>query len=80
MPGVRVADGIIIGAYPVVTKDGAPYAIVGGNPAREIRRRFSPGHVERLLQLCWWDWDIEKITRNVYLLTGTDVEALAKCT
>ena len=80
MPGVRIGDGAIIGAYSVVTKDVAPYAIVGGNPAREIRQRFSPGHVERLLQLRWWDWDIDKITRNVHLLTGNDVEALARCT
>jgi virginiamycin A acetyltransferase len=80
LPGVQIGDGAIIGAYSVVTKDVAPYAIVGGNPAREIRRRFSPGHVERLLQLRWWDWDIDKITRNVHLLTGNDVEALAGCT
>jgi virginiamycin A acetyltransferase len=80
MPGVKIGDGAIIGAYSVVTKDVAPYAIVGGNPAREIRRRFSPGHVERLLQLRWWDWDLEKITRNVQLLTGNDVEALARGT
>jgi virginiamycin A acetyltransferase len=80
LPGVKVGDGAIIGAYSVVTKDVAPYTIVGGNPAREIRQRFSPGHVERLLQLRWWDWDPEKITRNVHLLTGNDVEALARCT
>ncbi len=80
MPGVKIGDGAIIGAYAVVTKDVAPYAIVGGNPAREIRQRFSPGHVERLLQLRWWDWDLDKITRNVHLLTGNDVEALARCT
>ncbi len=80
LPGVKIGDGAIIGAYAVVTKDVAPYAIVGGNPAREIRRRFSPGHVEQLLQLRWWDWDMDKITRNVHLLTGNDVEALARCT
>jgi virginiamycin A acetyltransferase len=80
MPGIRIGDGAIIGAYSVVTKDVAPYAIVGGNPAREIRPRFSPGHVERLLQLRWWDWDIDKITRNVHLLTGNNLEALERCT
>ncbi len=80
LPGVKIGDGAIIRAYSVVTKDVAPYAIVGGNPAREIRQRFSPGHVERLLQLRWWDWDLEKLTRNVHLLTGNDVEALARCT
>jgi virginiamycin A acetyltransferase len=80
LPGVKIGDGAIIGAYSVVTKDVPPYTIVGGNPAREIRRRFPPEHVERLLQLRWWDWDIDKITRNVHLLTGNDVEALAGCT
>ncbi len=80
LPGVKIGDGAIIGAYAVVTKDVPPYAIVGGNPAREIRQRFSPGHVERLRQLRWWNWDPEKITRNVHLLTGNDVEALARCT
>jgi virginiamycin A acetyltransferase len=80
MPGIRIGDGAIIGAYSVVTKDVAPYAIVGGNPAREIRPRFSPRHVERLLQLRWWDWDIDKITRNVHLLTGNNLEALERCT
>ncbi len=80
LPGVRIGDGAIIGAYSVVTKDVPPYTIVGGNPAREIRQRFSPGHVERLRQLRWWDWDPEKITRNVHLLTGNDVEALTRCT
>ncbi|MCB9297005.1 MAG: CatB-related O-acetyltransferase [Lewinellaceae bacterium] len=77
LPGVHVGDGAIIGAYSVVTKDVAPYAIVGGNPAREIRRRFSGEQIQKLLELRWWDWPPEEISRRVHLLTGNDVDALS---
>ncbi|RMG74169.1 MAG: antibiotic acetyltransferase [Bacteroidetes bacterium] len=76
MPGVQVGDGAIIGSYAVVTKDVPPYAIVGGNPAQVLRRRFAPAVIERLLALRWWDWPLEKISRNVQALTGTDPQAL----
>lgn len=78
MPGVSIGDGAIIGAFSVVTGDVAPYAVVGGNPAREIRRRFSEGDIRRLLAIRWWDWDAAKITRNVHLLTGGDIGALER--
>lgn len=76
MTGVTIGDGAIIGAYSVVTKDVAPYSIVGGNPAQEIRKRFSEEKIEQLLKLCWWDWEAEKITQNVQTLTGNDVSQL----
>jgi virginiamycin A acetyltransferase len=78
MPGVRIGDGAIIGAYSVITKDVAPYTIVGGNPAKEVRKRFSDADIARLLEIRWWDWPIEKISRNVQLLTGGDLDALER--
>ncbi len=76
MAGVTIGDGAIIAANATVTKDVAPYAIVGGNPAMEIRKRFTDEKIGRLLDIKWWDWPIEKITENVQLLTGNDVEKL----
>lgn len=70
MPGVRIGDGAIIATKSVVTKDVEPYAIVGGNPAKVLRKRFPDAEIERLLELKWWDWEPEKITQNLEFLTG----------
>lgn len=77
MPGVRIGDGAIIAAYSVITKDVPPYTIVGGNPAKMIRKRFSEDDIERLLALSWWHWDIEKITRALPFIVGGDIDKLA---
>jgi virginiamycin A acetyltransferase len=77
MPGVRVGDGAIVAACSVVTKDVAPYTIVGGNPAREIRKRFDEATIEKLLALKWWDWPIETITEKVAALVA-EPESLFK--
>jgi virginiamycin A acetyltransferase len=74
MPGVHIGDGAIIATKAVVTKDVEPYSIVGGNPAKPIKKRFSEEIIARLLELKWWDWDMEKITKNVYLLTGDSLD------
>lgn len=76
MPGITVGDGAIIATGSVVTKDVPPYTIVGGNPAKEVRKRFSDEQINTLLRLKWWDWDMDKITRNVHHLTSMDIEAL----
>jgi virginiamycin A acetyltransferase len=76
MSGVTIGDGAIIAAHAVVTKDVAPYAIVGGNPAAEIRKRFPEEKIQRLLEVKWWDWPIDKITAHVHLLTGNDPDSL----
>lgn len=79
MPGISIGDGSIIATASVVTKDIPPYAIVGGNPAKIIRKRFSDTEIEALLKIRWWDWDAEKITRNVTVLTSNDVPQLERC-
>lgn len=76
MAGVTIGDGAIIATNATVIKDVAPYSIVGGNPATEIKKRFSKDVIERLLKLKWWDWEIEKITRNVQNLTDVDIDNL----
>ena len=78
MAGVKIGDGAIIATNSTVVSDVEPYTIVGGNPAREIKKRFSPEIVERLLKLQWWNWDIEKITKNVQNLTDLDIDKLEK--
>lgn len=76
MPGVRIGDGAVIGTRAVVTRDVAPYAIVGGNPAREIRKRFDDARIALLLELQWWAWTEDQLHQAMPLLTSGDIEAL----
>lgn len=76
MAGVKVGDGAIIGTNATVTKDVEPYSIVGGNPAKEIRKRFTTEQIKTLLNLKWWYWSIEKITANLHSLTSNNIDAL----
>lgn len=65
MPGIHIGDGSIIAANSVVTKDIPPYSIAGGNPCKLIRKRFDDDLTAYLLNLRWWDWDADKIFRNM---------------
>lgn len=76
MPGVKIGDGAIIASNSTVTKDVHPYTVVGGNPAKEISKRFSDEKIKKLQSIQWWDWPIEKITKNVQALTGEDIDEL----
>ena len=76
MPGVTIGAGAIVAASSVVTRDVAPYAVVAGNPAREVRRRFDEATVARLLAVAWWDWDAAKLTRNLDAVRGAEIDAL----
>ena len=76
MAGVHIGDGAIIAANSTVIKDVEPYSIVGGNPANEIKKRFSEEIITKLLALKWWNWDIEKITKNIQHLTDNNIELI----
>jgi len=65
MPGVRIGDGAVIGTRAVVTKDVAPYAVVGGVPAKLIKYRFDGRTVDTLLKIKWWDWPDEKVREKI---------------
>ncbi len=76
LSGVTIGDGAAIGAGALVSSDVAPYAIVGGCPAKKIRMRFAEPIVTRLLKLAWWDWPEAKVRKNVHLICSSDIEAL----
>jgi virginiamycin A acetyltransferase len=80
MPGVKIGNGAIVAAKSVVVKDVPAYTIVGGNPAKPIKQRFSDEDIALLQDIAWWDWNLEKITRNLHLIMGNKIQALGQAT
>lgn len=78
LSGVNIGDGAVIGACALVNKDVAPYTIVGGVPAKIIRKRFDDETIEKLLKIKWWNWSDQKIQKNVELLKSNKFEQFYK--
>ena len=76
MSGVKIGDGAIIGAYSVVTKN--VYSVVGGNPAKLIKKRFDDELIEILLKVRWWDFEPEKLVEFLPLLCDPDLKKVKK--
>jgi len=76
MPGVKIGDGAIVSSRSVVTSDVDPYTIVGGNPAKQIKRRFSESVANELVALAWWDWPPDHITKHLDKIVASDIIAL----
>jgi acetyltransferase-like isoleucine patch superfamily enzyme len=75
MSGVKIGDGAVIANNSHVVKDVEPYSLVGGNPAKHIKYRFTPEQIEKLLEIQWWHWDDNKINRFVPLLCNNNIDA-----
>ena len=76
LPGVKVGDGAVVAAHSVVTGDVPPSAVVGGNLAKVVKPRFPDEVVAELLAIRWWDWPVDKITRNLHAIVGADLSVL----
>jgi virginiamycin A acetyltransferase len=76
LPGVHIGNGVAIAASAVVTKDVPAYGIAAGNPAQLIRHRFDAGTITALERLAWWDWPVDRITRNIDAIRGCDLSRL----
>ncbi|HAY3501253.1 type B chloramphenicol O-acetyltransferase [Elizabethkingia anophelis] len=76
MPGVKIGDGAVIGSRALVTKDVEPYSIVGGNPAKLIKKRFEDKHIEMLLEIKWWNWDESVLAEAIPILCSNDIDLL----
>lgn len=78
MSGVKISDGSVIGANSVVTTNVEPYSIVGGNPARLIKKRFDDMTIEKLMKIKWWNWSDKIIGKYLHILSSDNLELFFK--
>ncbi len=78
MPGVKIGDGAVIGAKAVVAKDIPAFAVAAGNPAEIRKYRFPAETIDRLVAIAWWNWPVEKITRNLPAIRTGDIASLER--
>ncbi|MCG9649323.1 type B chloramphenicol O-acetyltransferase [Vibrio brasiliensis] len=76
MAGVKIGDGAIIASRAVVTKDVAPYEVVGSNPAKHIKFRFSDDQISKLSEMQWWHWSDQQLSGAMPLLCSADIDGL----
>ena len=77
--GCKIGDGAVIACNSHVVKDVEPYSIVGGNPAKHIKYRFTKDQIESLLKIKWWYWEDKKINENLPLLCNSDIDKFIQC-
>lgn len=76
MAGIKIGDGAVIGSRALVTKDVAPYTVVGGNPAKEIKKRFQEDEIKILLEMQWWNWQLADLHAVMPLMCSSDIKGL----
>lgn len=75
LSGVTIGDGAVIGCNALVTRDVPPYGVVAGNPGKVVKYRFDETTIKELLEIKWWDWDLEIIKKTVPLLMNEDIKS-----
>lgn len=76
MPGIRIGDGAVVGSRALVTRDVQPFSIVGGNPAKEIKKRCTDEESVMLLEMQWWNWSLEAIKGAMPFLCSSNIEGM----